>query len=108
MCCLERGEPILGPIRERYKQRQALGSLSLEECTDIIITLTEDRPLTTIVLVVLDECDETDRLDLLEQITKILQCSANLVRTFVSGCDDYNIVCQLTEYPNLEIEAIKL
>jgi len=107
MSCLEPGEPILGPVRERYKQRDASGSLGLEECTDIIINLIKDRPLTTIVLDALDECDEEKRPDLLEALTEILQRSTNLVKIFVSSRNDHDIVCQLTEYPNLEIQANK-
>ena len=42
--------------------------MNLEECTEIIISLTADRPLTTIVLDALDECDEETRPDLLEAI----------------------------------------
>ncbi len=105
MSCLEPGEPILDPVRERYKQRQASGSLTLEECTDIIITLTKDRPLTTIVLDALDECVEETRSDLLEALTEILQRSVNLVKIFVSSRNDHDIVCQLTGYPNLKIQA---
>ena len=105
MSCLEPGGPILGPVRERYEQRKASGSLSLEECTETIINLTKDHPLTTIVLDALDECDEANRSDLLEALTAILQRSVNLIKIFVSSRNDHDIVCQLTDYPNLEIQA---
>ena len=81
--------------------------MNLEECTEIIISLTADRPLTTVVLDALDECDEETRPDLLEAIAEILQCSTNLVKMFITSRDDHDIFCQLTEYPTLEIQANK-
>lgn len=81
--------------------------LSLEECTEIIIHLTKDSSLTTIVLDALGECDEEKRSDLLEALAVILQRSTNLVKIFISSRDDHDIVCQLINYPSLKVQADK-
>ena len=67
----------------------------------MIIALTEHRPLTTIAIDALDECEKVD--DLLDALSQIVRNSSGLVKVFVSSRDD--LVCQLQDYPNLEVEA---
>ncbi|KAH0537657.1 hypothetical protein FGG08_005570 [Glutinoglossum americanum] len=111
MSCLEEGGLILQPVREKYDERkkQEFTSipLNLEESTNLIIALAAYRPLTTIVIDALDECDQASRPDLLQALERIIHCSSNLVKVFVSSRDDQDIVCHLADCPNLEIQADK-
>ena len=111
MSCHEDGSPILEPVREKYAERKKQGftstSPSLEESINLIIALTTYRPLTTIVIDALDECDRVSRPDLLQALERIIFCSSNLVKVFVSSRNDQDIVCHLANCPNLEIEAAK-
>lgn len=109
--CLEPGKPIIDPLPEMYEQRRlegfASGSLSLEECTEIIIDVTEHRPLTVIVIDALDECDEEKRYSLLEALKEILRRAEGLVKVFLSSRDDQDIVDQLVNGSNIEIETCR-
>lgn len=106
---LEAGLPLLDPAIHKYREREskgfASGALSIEESRNLIIQLIEHYPLTTIIIDALDECDPQTRFDLLEVIKSILQDSSQLVKIFLSSRDDQDIVCELNDYPNLEISS---
>lgn len=94
-----------------YKKRElegfASGLLSLSESRALIIELAAYYPLVTIVVNALDECDPEKRADLLEALEAILKESSSLVKIFVSSRDDQDIVCHLSNYPNLELSSEK-
>ncbi len=73
-----------------------------ESCA-LIAQLVECYSLTTIMIDALDECDPGKQADLLETLEAILQESSGLVKIFVLSRDDWDIVCHLQEYPNLEL-----
>ena len=109
LACLTSDGPILEPIRELYESRErngfAAGPLTLEESTALIIQLSQERPLTTIVIDALDECDLSSRGDLLDALSRILQDSCSLVKILVSSRANVDIVCHFSDYLNLKIEA---
>ncbi len=96
-------------MKEIYKSREqngfAAGPLTLDESTALIIELSQDRPLTTIIVDALDECDLSSRGDLLDALSGILQDSCGLVKILVSGRADADIVCHFSDCLNLQIEA---
>jgi hypothetical protein len=103
------GLPLLDPIITAYLKKEAegfaSGKLRINESCALIIQLAEYYPLTTIVIDALDECDSERRADLLDALETILRESSHLVKIFVSSRDDQDIVCQLKDYPNLEIAS---
>lgn len=96
-------------MKEVYESRNqdvfAAGRLTLDESTALIIELSRDRPLTTIVIDALDECEFSSRGDLLDALSRILQDSCSLVKILVSSRADSDIVCHLLDCLNLQIEA---
>ena len=109
MSCLRPGDALLQPVRESYDARKkegfAAGSLDSHECTALILKMTKDRLLTTIVIDALDECDPEKRDVLLEALSSIVTDSTGLVKLFISSRDDRDIVLHLGEFPNLKIQA---
>ena len=100
---------ILEPVKELYRSREhngfAAGPLTLDESTALIIELSQDRPLTTIIVDALDECDLSSRGDLLDALSRILQDSCGLMKILVSSRADADIVCHFSDCLNLQIEA---
>ena len=78
--------------------------LTIDDCIELILSFTERNPL-TIVIDALDECDPPRRYKLLLAFEKIIQDSVNLVKFFVSSRDDRDIVCRLSNSPNVFIRA---
>lgn len=109
LSCLRPEFPLLGPVIETYRRREAegfaSGPLQIDESTSLILQLTEKYPMTTIVIDALDECDPETRTDLLGTLEKILKESLGLVKIFVSSRDDQDIVCHLQDYPDLGISS---
>ena len=109
LACSITDETILEPVREIYRSREkngfAAGPLTLDESIALIIELSQDRPLTTIIIDALDECDFSSRGNLLDALSRILQESCNLVKILVSSRDDGDIACHLSNCLNLQIEA---
>lgn len=109
MSCLRPGGALLQPVLELYDARKkegfAAGSLSSDECTALILEMTKDRLMTTIVIDALDECDPDKRDVLLEALSRIVTDSTGLVKLFISSRDDQDIVLHLGKGPNLKIQA---
>ena len=109
MSCLRPGGALLQPVRESYdariKEGFAAGSLDSHECTALILEMTKNRLMTTIVIDALDECDPEKRDVLLEALSSIVTDSTGLVKIFISSRDDQDIVLHLGECPNLKIQA---
>ena len=97
------------PVKKLYKLRQrngfAAGPLTLDESTALIIEITQERPLTTIMINALDECDFSSRGVLLDALSRILQESCSLVKILVSSRADGDIASHLSDCLNLQIEA---
>ncbi len=109
LACSTSDETIVEPVKKLYQSRGqngfAAGPLSLEESTTLIIKLSQNRPLTTIIIDALDECDFSSRGHLLDALSRILQDSCSLVKILVSSRADADIVCHFSDCPNLQIEA---
>ena len=109
LACSTSDGPILEPVREIYKSREAngfaAGPLTLEESSALIIQLSQDRPLTTVVIDALDECDLSSRGDLLDALFTILQASRSLVKILVSSRADVDIASRLSDCFNLDLKA---
>ena len=109
MSCLRPGGALLPPVRDSYDARKkegfAAGSLDSDECTALILEMTKDRLMTTIVIDALDECDPEKRDVLLGALSRIITDSTGLVKLFISSRDDRDIVLHLGECPNLKIQA---
>ena len=109
MACLPNDGVILDPVQKLYRARKiegfAAGPLTITESKDLIIELTQSRPLTTIVIDALDECDPVLRGELFDTLTDILQRSNGLIKILVSSRNERDIICELNDCLNLEIEA---
>lgn len=71
---------------------------------ELILNLLENDPA-IIIIDALDECDPARRHEILIALDTIIHRSANLVKVFVSSRDDNDIVCRLTNSPNVYIHA---
>ncbi|KAH7119554.1 hypothetical protein B0J11DRAFT_582082 [Dendryphion nanum] len=109
LSCLQPGKPLMKPMVDLYREKEeegfASGSLEMDECLDLVLQLTAQYPLTTIVIDAMDECNPQKRHKLLEALEKILHESSSLVKIFVSSRNDQDIVLRLQHYPNLEIDS---
>lgn len=99
LCSSKPDKPIKGPVAKEFKIRRQkadddcsrVRKLSVEDCTRLMLELTEDSPA-TILIDALDECDEETRHELLETLDIVISTSTELVRVFVSSRDDVDIV----------------
>lgn len=98
-------EPVLNFYRSRKHEDFASGPLRFEESVDLIISLVNLYPQTTLIIDALDECDMGKRGNLLTALTRILGSSAKLVKVFVSSRDDDDIKYNLQKVPNVYINA---
>lgn len=81
--------PIPEPARQVYDLRKkdafAAGPLTQLECVKLMIQLTSQRTLTTIVIDALDECDLSSRAELLESLNQVVEESACLIKILISN-----------------------
>jgi hypothetical protein len=96
---------VVAKYDERVKEGFSSGPLGFKECQDLIVSLLDTSPKTTIVIDALDECDPTKRCQFLEALETIATTSQKLVKIFISSRDDDDIVLRLRNMPNLYIEA---
>ena len=101
-------EPIVNAYRERKEEADEHGcdleKLTVDECVQLTLALLENDPA-VIIIDALDECDPVRRHEILTAFDTIIHRSANLVKVFVSSRDDNDIVCRLTNSPNVFIRA---
>lgn len=88
-----------------YDKTQEHVSLSFQRSHDLLVSLLDIFPRTTIIIDALDESDPLKRSSLLQVLNTIVQYSANVVKIFVSSRDDVDIQLRLDKVPNLYIEA---
>ena len=94
--------PIKEAVAKEYENRKkkadedcsSLTELTVEDCTRLILALTNDRPA-TIIIDALDECDDNLRYQLLEALDEIVSKSVEVVKVFVSSRDKVDIVSTL-------------
>ncbi|KAK2685838.1 hypothetical protein QWA68_015853 [Fusarium oxysporum] len=111
LSCLKPGHALLQPTIAAYDAHEEEGfaaeSLRLHETCTLIMRLSENYPMLTIILDALDECNPATRESLVSAMEHILKESPCLVKIFVSSRDDQDIVYKLRHYPNLEISSHK-
>lgn len=111
MSSLKPGAPILPPSLLLYRRKEvdgfASGSISIDESTNLIVSLTDYYAVSTIIVDALDECNPESRYQLLDALEDILQRSSGLVKIFVSSREEGDLVCELREYPSLRISSDK-
>ena len=99
LCSSKPDKPIRGPVAKEYEIRRQkadddcskVRKLSVEDCTRLILELTQENPA-TIIIDALDECDEEIRHELLEALDTVISNSTELARVLVSSRDDVDIV----------------
>lgn len=99
-------------IAKIYQERKEISDedggdpakLTIDDCIGLILSFTERNPL-TIIIDALDECDPSRRFEMLLALDKIIQDSVNLVKIFVSSRDEKDLVCWLSNSPNVFIRA---
>lgn len=103
------GAPILQPLLLLYRRKEvdgfASGSISIEESTNLIVSLSDYYAVSTIIVDALDECNSESRYQLLDALEDILQQSSGLVKIFVSSREEGDLVCELRDYPSLRISS---
>lgn len=95
--------PIRDSVAKEYESRKKkadedcsqLKKLTVKDCVNLILQLNAERPA-MIIIDALDECDNYTRHELLEGLDTIISQSDNLVKVFVSGRDDVDIVSVLS------------
>jgi hypothetical protein len=111
LSCLKPGHALLQPTIAAYdvheKEGFAAESLRLHETYALIMRLSQNYPMLTIILDALDECNPATRESLVSTMEHILKESPCLVKIFVSSRDDQDIVYKLRHYPNLELSSYK-
>lgn len=109
LSCLRSGLPLRKEVVDVYKSREISGfaskSLGFQESQELIITLVDSYPQTTIIIDALDESDPGKRHRLLKSLQDIIDRSSSLVKIFVSSRDDDDIVLNLEHVPNLWIKT---
>lgn len=99
------GQLLHQSLHHRYEERSITGLISIDECSETVIRIVDDRPLTYIVVDALDECDRENRWELINAFEHILQDSSSLVKIFVTSRDDQDLVLAMNNYPEVRIEA---
>ena len=110
MSCSGVGSPIRQPTlraflrRKRESQGRPLEPLTLNECTELVLELLEDKPA-YIIIDALDECDPVRRQDLLIALERISRESIFYVKIFISSRDDTDIAKRLATSSELYIRV---
>lgn len=112
LSCSDSDMPIRDPVLQEYqlrrKEAEEDGSepakLTIEDCTEIILDLTDQNPA-IIIIDALDECDPLRRHELLSALKLIIDKSASLIKVLISSRDDMDIVLRLAGLPNIFIKA---
>ncbi|KAL8783475.1 MAG: hypothetical protein Q9213_004612 [Squamulea squamosa] len=110
--CFDATQPVHAAVLREYRKRLRdadedgadPSKLSLRECTDLILDITDQLPA-IVMIDALDECDALRRHELLQALKIIVQKSNNLVKVMVSSRDDSDIVCRLANVPNVYIKS---
>lgn len=98
-------EPVVAKYDERNAVGLASGALDFQESYDLLVSLLDLYPQTTIIIDALDESDPTKRGQLLDLLTEIINSSTSIVKLFISSRDDVDMRLKLDNVPNLYIKA---
>ena len=92
-------------LKDRYEKRSTAGPITLDEATNLVAQIVDDRVMTYIIVDALDECNRDNRHDLLIAFMKLLQQAAGLLKIFVTSRDDQDLVSIMNTYPEIRISA---
>lgn len=98
-------KPVVAKYDERITAGLAAGALDFDESYDLLVSLLDLYPQTTIIIDGLDESDPSKRGRLLDSLNAIITSSASVVKFFISSRDDPDIKLKLDDVPNLYIHA---
>jgi hypothetical protein len=97
------------PVVEAYEKRKndgfSAGDLRLQESCDLISSILDMYPQSTIAIDALDETYPNERWKLFNALKTLIESSTSLVKVFVSSRDDDDITRKLNDVPNLYIKA---
>lgn len=96
---------IVGVYSEKRRNSFASGKLDVEECENVLLSLTDIYPQTTLVLDALDECDPDTRVDLIEIFERLVARTSKPIKIFVSSRPDADIKERFEEGINVAITA---
>jgi len=97
-------EPVVGIYNGREGKGQLSQCLTLAECQDLLVQLTDAYPQTTICIDALDEVDHTKRLKLLHALKYLVERSKNVVKIFATTRMDTDILLQFEAFPRIELQ----
>lgn len=92
------------PVVAGYDSTKEPVSLSFEKAHELLVSLLDIFPQTTIIIDALDESDPDKRGQLLEVLNTIMLSSTGVVKIFLSSRDDVDIKLRLNDVPNLYID----
>lgn len=98
-------KPVVDEYDKESKDGFSSGPLPFKRCADLLVSLFEMFPKTTIIIDALDESDPQKRGELLDTLKAFMNSSENLIKIFISSRDDLDIQLKLVDHPNLYIEA---
>lgn len=96
---------VVAKYEERSIEGLASGALDLDESYDLLVSLLDLYPQTSIIIDGLDESDLSKRGQLLDMLKALIAASASVVKFFISSRDDPDIQLKLDDVPNLYIQA---
>lgn len=94
------------PVVAAYEKRKEDGGyLQWKESCDLVSSILDIYPQSTIAIDALDETDPDERWKLFKALKDLIDSSTSLVKVFVSSRDDDDITRKLNDVPNLYIKA---
>ncbi|KAI1080621.1 hypothetical protein F5B20DRAFT_105467 [Whalleya microplaca] len=88
------GSAVLDFIRERYKAETsagAAGRLTIEDCNELLVKLTETYRKVFFVIDGLDECNIHTRRSLMDALDNIRCVSMSIIKVYIASRDDKDI-----------------
>jgi hypothetical protein len=107
LSCLNPKSPIRKPVTDKWEERidaETDDELEIEECITLLLELTRTNPA-VICIDALDECNPITRRELLEAIGKVMECSEQIVKFFVSSRREDDFLPYFKKWESLQISA---
>lgn len=98
-------KPVVEEYDKQSKDGFASGQLGFKCCADLLGSLLQIFPKTTVIIDALDESNPEERGRLLDLLETFMKSPKNLIKIFISSRDDVDIQLRLANIPNLYIEA---
>jgi len=98
-------KPVIEVYKDWCNKGQQSSPLTLKECLDILVELTDIYPQTTICIDALDEIDHAIRIRLLEALKHVMEHSKSLVKVFATTRMDPDIALQFEIFPKIVLQS---